>query len=223
MHADDGGIAQRLGHVADQRAVFVRHRVSHGIRNVDRARPGRHHRLRNLVQVLGRGARAVFGRELHVVHVSPRQLHGGHGFLQHLLLGLLQLVLQVNLAGGDEGVDARLSGVGQRLGGALHVQRAAARQRRHPGLRELAADGIHGLEIAFRGDGKARFQNVHAQLHQLPRHAQLLRNRHAAAGRLFAVAQRRVENIYAVAHGYHTSIMPVRCSIWQIYNFSGPY
>ena len=210
MHAHNRRVAQRPGHAADQGAVFVRHRVSHGIGNVDRARPRRHHRQRNLVQVIGRGARAVFSRELHVVRVLPRQLHGSHRFLQHLLLGLLELVLQVNLAGGDEGVNARLFGVGQRLGGALHVQGAAARQRRHTGLRELAADRIHRLEIAIRSDRKARFQKVHAQVHQLPRHPQLLRNRHAAARRLFPVAQRRVENSYAVAHA---SIMPVPCSI----------
>ena len=203
MHADHRGVAQRPGHAADQRAVFVRHRVAHRIRNVDRAGPGLDHGQRDLVQVVGRGARAVFGRELHVVRVLPRQLHGPRGFLQHLLLGLLELVLQVNLAGGDEGVNARLFGVGQRLGGALHVQRAAARQRRHPGLRELAAHGIHRLEIALGSDGKARFQNVDAQVHQFPRHPQLLRNRHATAGRLFPVAQRRVENSYAVAHRHH--------------------
>jgi hypothetical protein len=106
-------------------------------------------------------------------------------------------------AGGDKGVNARPWGVVERPGGALHVQRAAARQRRHPGLRELAADGSHGLEIAIRSDGKTGFQKVDAQLHQFARHPQFLRNRHAAPGRLLPIAQRRVEYPYAVAHDRH--------------------
>ena len=91
-------------------------------------------------------------------------------------------------------------GVRERLGGALHVERAAAGQRGHLRPRELAAHRVHGFEIAFGGDGEAGFQDVHAQLHQFAGHAQLLGNGHAAAGRLLAVAQRRVENVYAVAH-----------------------
>ena len=39
------------------------------------------------------------------------------------------------------------------------------------------------------------FEHVHAQFDQLARHAQLLRNRHATAGRLLPIAQRRIENI----------------------------
>ena len=47
-------------------------------------------------------------------------------------------------------------------GGAFHVERAAARQRRHLRPRELAADRVHGFEIAFGGDREAGLQNVHA-------------------------------------------------------------
>jgi hypothetical protein len=90
---------------------------------------------------VGVGARAVLGRELHVVHVSARQFHRGHGFFQHLLPRLFQLVLQVDIAGGDEGVDARPAGVLQRLRGALHVHGAGAAQRGHlrPGNSRLMA------------------------------------------------------------------------------------
>ena len=115
-------------------------------------------------------------------------------------------------------------GVLQRLGGALHVQRAAARQRGHLRPRELAADRVDGFEIAFGGDREAGLQNVHAEFHQLARHPQLLGHGHAAAGRLLAVAQRRVENVYAVAHQYVTDYRALcgACRIWQIYNFRSP-
>ena len=71
--------------------------------------------LRDLFQEIGLGARAVFGGELDVVHVAARQFDRGDGFVEHLLLRLLELVLQVDVAGGDEGVDARPLGVRQRL------------------------------------------------------------------------------------------------------------
>ena len=87
-----------------------------------------------------------------------------------------------------------------RLGGALHIERAAAGQRGHLRPGELAADRVDGFEIAFGGDREAGFQDVHAQLHQLPGHAQFFRYGHAAAGRLLAIAQRRVEDVYAIAH-----------------------
>ena len=38
------------------------------------------------------------------------------------------------------------------FGGAFHIQRAGARQRRHLHPGELAADRIDGFEIAFGGD-----------------------------------------------------------------------
>jgi hypothetical protein len=132
--------------------------------------------------------------------VGARQLDGGDGFLQHLLLAFLELVYEVNRAGGDEGVDARAFGVLQALGGALHVQGAAAGQCGHLRPGELAADGIDGLEIAFAGDGEAGFQDVDSQLDQFPGHFQLFGHCHAATRRLFAVAQGGIENVYAVAH-----------------------
>ena len=97
-------------------------------------------------------------------------------------------------------MNARTAGVRQGLGGALYVERAAARQRGHLRPRKLAADGVNGFEIALRGDGKAGFQDVDPKLHQLAGHLQLLGNIHAAARRLLAVPQRGIENVYPITH-----------------------
>ena len=152
--------------------------------------------------------------------MAAGELDGGDGFIEHLLLRLLELVGEVDRAGGDEGVDAGAFGVRQGLGGALDIERAAAREGGHLGPRELAADGVDGFEIAFAGDWEAGFQDVHAELDQLAGHGQLFRNGHAAAGRLLAIAQSRVENVYSIAH---KGIIRGRRSIWQIYNISGVY
>ncbi len=184
-------------------AVLLRRRIAHGIRNVDCAGAGGDHRPRDLFEETRLRARAVFRRELDVVHMLPRQLDRRHRLVQHLLLGLLQLVLQMDLAGGDEGVDARPLRVRQRPGGPFHIERTAARQGGDVGPREFAADCVHRFEIAFGSDRESRFEDVHAEFHQLARHPQFLRDGHAAAGRLLAVAECRIENVYAITHAVH--------------------
>src|SRR5437762_13771294 len=137
------------------------------------------------------------------------QLDGGDRLFQHLLLRLLQLEFQVDIAGGDERMDSRPARARERLRGAFDVERAAARQGRDLRPWELPAHGLHRLEVAFRSDGETCLQDVHAKIHQLAGHPQLFRYGHAAPGRLVAVAQRGVEDVYAIAHDHlpDTSIM----------------
>ena len=97
-------------------------------------------------------------------------------------------------------MNAGAAGMLQCARSAFHIQRAGARQSRHGHPGKLTADGVHGFEIAVRRDGKASFENVHAELHQFAAMRSLLGYRHAAARRLFAVAQRGVKDLYAVAH-----------------------
>ncbi len=47
---------------------------------------------------------------------------------------------------------------------------------------------MHGIEISFGSRGETRFDHVDAQAVELPRHAQLVFDAHAATGRLFAIA-----------------------------------
>jgi hypothetical protein len=50
------------------------------------------------------------------------------------------------------------------------------------------------------GDWESRFEDIDPEFHQLAGHPELLRHRHRTAGRLLAIPQGRVENIYAIAH-----------------------
>ena len=65
----------------------------------------------------------------------------------------------------------------------------------------FAGDRIHRLPIAARGDREAGFDDVDAELGERLRDAQLFRLRHAAARRLLAVAQRRVEDQHTIRIG----------------------
>ena len=58
----------------------------------------------------------------------------------------------------------------------------------------IPAIGLHGLEVAGRGDGEAGLDDVHVEQLELPGDLQLLRRVQRRPGRLLAVAQRRVED-----------------------------
>ena len=74
---------------------------------------------------------------------------------------------------------------------SLRTQRARAAMRVP---RISLAMRCDGLEITLRGDGKAGLDDVHAEALKLVGHSQLFVGVHAAAGRLFAVAQGGVED-----------------------------
>src|SRR3954468_22939887 len=62
------------------------------------------------------------------------------------------------------------------------------------GAVDLAGDRLHGLEVARRGDREAGFDDVDAQARELVGDLELLLRVERDAGRLLAVAQRRVED-----------------------------
>src|SRR5579884_2941036 len=198
VHAHDGAVPEGARDAADDLRIVFGNGVADGIRQVDGPRARFHHGARDLFEVIEIGARGVFSRKLHVIGELARELHRGAGLVKHLLAGLFQLVLQMDVAGGDEGVDARPAGVLQRCGGTLDVAGAGPAERGDLYPRELAAYGLHGFKVALRSYGKAGLEDIDAKLHQLLRHAQLLGYGHAASGRLFAVPQRSVKDVNAI-------------------------
>jgi hypothetical protein len=88
----------------------------------------------------------------------------------------------------------RMSGRLHGLPGALDVHAARAGETADDGLFELLGDRAHRLEIAIAGDREARLDHVHPQPLELASERELLLEVHAAARRLLAVAQRRIED-----------------------------
>ncbi len=201
VDADLGLTFEGMDHRAHQLAVFGGNGVADGVRQVDDARAGGDHRAREANQHLGCGAGCVLGRELDLVDILARQFDRLDGDVERPIFRHLQLVLEVDGAGGDEGVDARALGLLQRLGRALDVAGVAAGEGGHRHLAVGAADGVDGLEVAFGGHGKAGLHHVDVEIDELARHSHLLGNVHAASARLFAVAQGSIEDVNAVIHG----------------------
>ena len=112
----------------------------------------------------------------------------------------------MDVAGGQEGMDARASRGLQCLMGNVDILAHAAAKAGDAGAANLAGDALHGFEITLRGDGKTGLDNVHAEALQLAGQHQLLLGVHAAAGRLFTVAQGRVENQNLFGWGSYVDI-----------------
>ena len=85
----------------------------------------------------------------------------------------------------------------ERRPGAIDVRGNRAGQAGDDRPAHGAGDGAHRLEVAIRGDREAGLDDVHAEPIELLRQAQLLGRGHAEAGRLLAVAKRRVEDLDA--------------------------
>jgi hypothetical protein len=95
-------------------------------------------------------------------------------------------------------MDPPALGVLHRVAGAVDVSVDGARQARNGGVLHAASDGGDGLEIAVRGNGEPRLDDVDAHAVEALGDLELLLESHGRAGALLAVAQRGVENDDAV-------------------------
>src|SRR6186997_2695396 len=110
----------------------------------------------------------------------------------------------MNGARGEEHVDPWTRGILQRAPRGVDVFSSAARETRDDRAVDFTSHQIHRLPIAARGDWETGFDDVDPELGERLRDPQLFWLRHAAAGRLFAVPQRGIEdeNPVGVDHRY---------------------
>ena len=145
----------------------------------------------------------VLGRELDVVGVAPwpgRPRAAGLGL--HLLGRHAQLVLHVDLAGGDEDVDAGLRRRADRLPAAVDVlERRCATGRRSPGRAPTGRSPATASKSPWLAIGNP------ASMTSTPRRASCSAissfspTSSEMPGRLLAVAQGGVEDDHLVCHG----------------------
>ena len=185
--------------LGDKVGELARHGVADGVRDVDRRRPGGNGGLRRPAEEVGVGAARILGRPLHIVGEAAGEAHAVVNRLQHLLFAHPQDVAQMLGAGGDEGVDTRVVGPFQGLGGALYVAVGGPGEARDLHPAHLAGDGAHGLKVPVGGDREAGLDDIHLELGEHTGDAQLLLHIHGAAGGLLAVAQGGVKDQNAVA------------------------
>mmetsp|Transcript_9450 Transcript_9450/g.38649 ORF Transcript_9450/g.38649 Transcript_9450/m.38649 type:complete len:493 (-) Transcript_9450:531-2009(-) len=96
----------------DELAELLGEADADGVRDVQRRRARLDNRGENAVEELGVGPARVLGGELHVLAPEgPGVGHAVHRDLHHLVGGLAELGLHVNLGSRDEGVNAGAPGV----------------------------------------------------------------------------------------------------------------
>ena len=175
-----------------------RDRVADRVRDVDRRRPGVDDRFVHLEEVVDVGPRRVLGGELdlgvraeRLAAVADPADRLGEG----LLAGQAELVLEVDVARGDEDVEVGPLGDADRLDGSLRIAVAATGEGgdSHAALR-LAGDALDGLEVAGRCGREAGLDDVDLEAAELAGDLELLGRGEPGARRLLAVAQRRVED-----------------------------
>ena len=105
-----------------------------------------------------------------------------------------ELVLEVDVARGDEHVEVRPLGDPDRLDGPLRVAVAAAGEGRDRDALRLAGDPLDGLEVARRGGREAGLDDVDLEPGELAGDLELLGGGQPGAGCLLPVAQGRVED-----------------------------
>ena len=127
--------------------------------------------------------------------------------LEDFLAGLAQLVLEVNVGGGEKGVNPRPGRAFHRSPGAIDIELGGAGQSGNNGPADFSGNRLNGFEVTLRGNGKARLQDIGAQALELPGHLELLRQIHAASGRLLPIAQCRVKNLYFVRHSSYILLL----------------
>ena len=148
----------------------------------------------------------------------------GDGFvdtLGHRVLGQ-GVHVTVQRRGADEGVDARISGMADRLPAAINVAYVGAGKAADAGsLRALGNLG-DGFEVAFGGDWKTSFDDIDAHVVQHFGDFELFSMCHRCAGGLLAVTQSCVENQHAVLVVCHLiNPLVLSCLEWRGSPLSG--
>ena len=182
----------------DERAELARDRVSDRVGDVHRGGARLHDGLVDLHQVVDVRARGVLRGELDL-RVASQLLAAVADPADGLREGRLtvdpQLVLEMDVAGGDEHVEVRPLGDLDRLDRPLRVAVLAPCEGRHGDpAAGLLGDAVDGLEVTRRGGREAGLDDIDLQADELARDLQLLGDGQPGARRLLPVAQGGIED-----------------------------
>jgi hypothetical protein len=196
VNADDClvDVGDAINEVPHDAGVVGRRGVANRIRDVNCCGADGDGRLHDATEEVRLRPCCILRGELDVVAVAAGPLNAGDGPLDDLLLGHAKLEFAMDGAGRKKYVNPRVRSFLKRLAGTVDILVVAPCKAADCRAAHRAGNSLHRLEVAWRGDGKSRLDHVDAQIHQRLGHFELLFVVHAAARRLLAVAERRVEN-----------------------------
>ncbi len=212
MDADDGAGAYPVDYFGGELAELGRDGIAHGVGDVDGGGAGIHDGLEDAQQVVVLGAAGVLGTELDLgigAEALARVADPLHGRREGFLARHPQLVLKVDVAGGDEEVQVRFLCRQQCVDTTLGVAVLAARQAGDGDAPGLRGDALDGLEVAWRGGREAGLDDVDVQPDELPRDLDLLADGESGPRGLLAIAQGGVKDAYWYVGGHQASPLPL--------------
>ena len=199
---DAAGSAHGGHEVADKVGELGRLGVAHGVGDVEDGRAGVYGPFAGGDEEGRFGARGVLGRELDLDALGRGVGNGRLDHVEDLGRGLVQLVLHVQLGGGQEGVDAAALRALDGFKAPVDVRGQGPAQGGHHRGFDGGGDGRDGLEIAFAGGRETGLDDVHAKGFELAGHADFFFAGHGGSGRLFAVTERGIKDVYPVVVGH---------------------
>ena len=107
--------------VANQIGEFFRYGIADRVGEIDGGGAGGNSGLENATQEITVTAGAVLGRKFDVVRERLRIFDRVNGPLENCIARHLQLVFEMNVGCGDEGVDAGFSGMANGLPGTIDI------------------------------------------------------------------------------------------------------
>ena len=175
--------------------------VADGVGDVDRRGTGVDRSLHHTAEEVEVGPRGILWGELNVVAVAAGSLHARHRAGHHLVFGHSQLELAVDGTRRQKDMDAGIAGGLKGLPRAVDVGVVAPGEPTDHRSRHRAGDLADRLEVTWRRDGKASFDDVDAQLHQRLGDLHFLREIHARPRLLLSVAEGGVKDPDRAARG----------------------
>src|ERR1017187_3419074 len=192
--------AQAGADVAKHLRVVVRSRIADRIGQVDDRRTGFDGSQNRLAEVIDFSTAGILGGKFHLIAVLFAEAHHFRNLIDGLLACGSQLVFQVQVGSSEEKVQARLCGRLETAQGSIYVVLYLKYKLRYGAMLDFSGHGSRGLQVSGGGNRETRFDDVHAELLDLPRKLQLFLAIHRKAGGLLAVSQRRVEDL----NGFHS-------------------
>src|SRR5579871_135658 len=191
VRADDGFVyVWNVFHdITDQIAVLFGGGIAGRVGDIDDRCARLDDRFDHLAEVLFVGAARILQEVLYVIHIGAGVLDRLYASLHRLLAAEAQFVLEVAVGDPQPGMDTGANGLLERLARHIDVLAYRPRQTAHRAVLDEAADGLDGLEVTRRGDGKSRLDDVHAEALQLPGDLQFLLDIQGSPRRLLPIAQ----------------------------------
>ncbi len=180
--------------------VFGRGGIANRVRQID-DRGARFNRGKNdFAKEVDIRAAGVFGGELHFLAMRLAETNHLDDAVEGFLARGAQLVFQVQIRGGEKKMQAGLRGGFESFERGIDIGLYRSGEGRYTAALDFRRYSARRIQIAWRSDGETGLDDVGTEFLDLVREPELFLAIHGKARRLFAIAQRGIENL----HGIHS-------------------